>query len=248
MDRSYSTPGDVSNASSEDVARALNRVLRRIEGTTQFIYQAEFEYANGRKEPLIMVGALRGAWREYIRRHASSSGFAAGACEVHRDDSGKLILELKAHRGKGTNRSHERSLNSGPLRRAGAEARFVPASTASSGTVPSSNATEMTADALSEADQGDGGVDSRLEVNQDEQDIGALGKSILERFSAFKKDPTMEQLTELMSRIDQFRELRASGAETEANVLQQIEQIARLLENKGRAFVEQKGGGSKEPE
>jgi hypothetical protein len=63
MDKSYSTPRDVGNASIDDVVRALNRVLRSVEGSTNFIYQSEFEYANGRKAPLLMVGALRGPWR-----------------------------------------------------------------------------------------------------------------------------------------------------------------------------------------
>ncbi len=233
MDKIYSSPGDVGNASAEDVARALNRVLRRIEGKTQFIYQAGFGFANGRKGPLLMVGALRGAWREYIRRHASSPEFAAGECEVRKDDSGKLILEHRATRGKGTNPSHERTLNSGPLRRMGAEARFVTASAAGAPAAPIVAETS----AIEGADKS---TDAIPEEDHRNADIDALGKSILVRFGEFKSGPTMDILSDLTSQILQFNALRDSGVATETQITQQIEKIAKLVETKGRAYVDQK--------
>ena len=233
VDKTYSTPSDVAKASQEDVARLLGRVLRTVSGTTQFIYEADFGFANGRKGPLLMVGALRGAWREYIRRNAASPRFAAGECEVKKDDSGKLVIELRANRGKGTNASHVRALNAGPLRRLGAEARFV-----------------TTATVTGSADKADADVAGETpapvaapEADQGEADLGTLGQSILKQFAGFKTAPTMEVLTELTGKISRFNELRASGAEPDPKAAQQIGQIAKLLETKGRAYVAQKGGG-----
>ncbi|MDX1512109.1 MAG: hypothetical protein R3174_00055 [Gammaproteobacteria bacterium] len=239
MDKSYSTPGDVAKASQEDVARLLGRVLRTVSGTTQFIYEADFGFANGRKGPLLMVGALRGAWREYIRRNAASPRFAAGECEVKKDDSGKLIIELRASRGKGTNASHARALNAGPLRRLGAQARFVTEATASEPVPAAEPADVPEADAAGETPA----PVAAPEADQGEADIGALGQSILKQFAGFKTAPTMEVLTELTGKISRFNELRASGAEPDPKAAQQIGQIANLLDTKGRAYVAQKGGG-----
>lgn len=227
MDKSYSTPKDVGNASIDDVVRALNRVLRTVEGTTNFIYQSEFEYANGRKAPLLMVGALRGPWREYVRRHASSPGFAAGECEAKKDADGKIRLALKADRGRGTGPSHARTLNAGPLRRIGVEARFV---SVLAGGEP--------AKADSESGSGSGAATPAKEPAA--ADAGALGKAILEGFAGFKARPTMESLAALREQIARFRELGKSGTRLE----QQIEQIGKLLAAKGRAFVQRKGGGA----
>ena len=227
MDKSYSTPRDVGNASIDDVVRALNRVLRSVEGSTNFIYQSEFEYANGRKAPLLMVGALRGPWREYVRRHANSPGFAAGECEARKDAGGKIQLDLNANRGKGTGPSHARILNAGPLRRIGVEARFV-------GVLAGGGA------AAADSESGSGPAAATAAGEPAAADAEALGKAILDGFAGFKARPTMESLGALTEQIARFRELAPSGTRLE----QQVGQIGKVLETKGRAFVRSKGGDS----
>jgi len=237
MDRTYSSPRDVGNATPDDVTRTLSRVLRRVEGRAQFVYQAEFEYANGRKAPLLMVGALRGPWREFVRRNAGAAGFAAGECEVHRDEEGRLQVRLHATRGRGAGPSHERAINAGPMRRAGGSARFVE----SLGEAPAAAASTGSGTAGSEPAAGGGDAAGAGAEIDPKAEVAAINR----QFAEFKAGPTAEKLEALEAAIARWRELGGSfpdGA-VDAKDAQRVEAMAKLVAEKGRAYVERKGGG-----
>lgn len=216
MDRTFGAPRDVSHATPDDVARALDRVLRTLARPARFIYAAEYEFQNKRRGPLLMIGELRGPWREYVRRNASSPRFAAGTCTVRRDEDGRMVLELAAERGRATGSAHERAINAGPMRRIG-QARFVESAAApgaeregTAGTVPQA---APATPAPSAAD-------------------------ILTRFATFKAGPSAEGLEQLLTDIDAWRAERAAdpGAAPEPKAAQ-IEKLGALLAQKGRAYL-----------
>lgn len=231
MDRTFGSPRDIANATPDDVARALNRVLRTLERPARFIYEAEYEFQNKRRAPLLMIGELRGPWREYVRRNASSPRFSAGTCTVRRDEDGRIVLELAPEHGRASSAAHARAINAGPMRRIGGEARFVapgatPAATGDDATGAEPKAAPTIAPApASQASPAPEAAD------------------ILTRFAAFKAGPTPEALDQLMADIEAWRAQRASdpGAAPDPAAAQ-IDKLGALLAQKGRAYLAAKSG------
>jgi hypothetical protein len=222
MDRTFGSPRDVSNATPDDVARTLDRVLRTLARPARFIYAAEYEFQNKRRGPLLMIGELRGPWREYVRRNASSPRFAAGTCTVSRDEDGRILLELAAERGRATGSAHERAINTGPMRRIGGQARFV-ASAAAPGADPEATAGSAAAGAPAAP--------------------APAAAAILARFAAFKAGPTAEGLEQLLSDIDAWRAERAAAPDAAPEpAAAQIEKLGALLAQKGPAYLAAKSG------
>ena len=222
MDRQYPTPRDVSNASPEQLQRSLRRVLASLDAPTEFLYESEFAYANGRKGPLLMVGALRGAWRDHIRRNAASPRFCAGTCSPHRADDGRVTLDLVAARGRARGAAHQRTMNLSIMRGIG-EVRFVDADTAPTAATeaaPTARPAEAPAAAPSEAPPS-----------------AVTAAAILSGFADFKTKPTLDKLAALAATIESWR--AAGAGEGDAG---QIDKIATLLRDKGRAYVASKGG------
>jgi hypothetical protein len=227
MDRTFGAPRDVSNATPDDVARALDRVLRTLARPARFIYAAEYEFQNKRRGPLLMIGELRGPWREYVRRNASSPRFAAGTCTVRRDEDGRIVLELAAERGRATGSAHERAINAGPMRRIG-QARFVEAAATPAAEPEETAGTAPQAAAAARAPQAA---------------PAPAAADILARFAAFKAGPTAEGLEQLLADIDAWRAARTAdpGAAPEPAAAQ-IEKLGALLAQKGRAYLAAKSG------
>lgn len=217
MDRQFSTPRALAGSSPEEIQRALRRVLSGLQDATEFLYEAEFAFANGRKAPVLMVGALRGAWRDYIRRNAAAAGFCAGACHPRRGDDGRLVLELVPVRGRARGGSHSRTINLSLIRGLG-EVRFVDAATDASAAAPP----PASAAAQSAPPPGDAAPDA---------------DALLAAFAAFKAAPTASRLDALLAGIAAWR-AAGGGGEKAA----QIEKIAALLADKGRAYVAAKSG------
>lgn len=230
MDRTFGSPRDVANASPDDVARALNRVLRTLERPARFIYEADYEFQNKRRAPLLMIGELRGPWREYVRRNASSPRFSAGTCTVRRDEAGRMVLELAPERGRASSAAHARAINAGPMRRIGGEVRFV-----APGASPAAD--EDTASA--EPDAARAGTSPAAAPTAP----APAAADILTRFAAFKAGPTAEALEQLMADIETWRAHRAMdpGASPDPAAAQ-IEKLGALLAQKGRAYLAAKSG------
>ena len=229
MDRTYHSPRDVSSASQEDVARALARAIRGLSGRRQFIYHGDFAYAGGRRGPLLMIGALRGAWREHVRRNASATGFASGECEIVDEQGERVLLLARAH-GRGIGVAAVSTLNSRLMRGTGVSARFVehlgetpaPATTTPAAAGTPSVPQPPTAPTTSEG-----------------TDPGALLKTILAAFADFKSAPTMAKLDALSARVAAWQALGEAAA-GDARAAGQVAAIDRLLREKGRAYVASK--------
>lgn len=215
MDKQYGSPREVANATFDDLLKALRRVLRNLDGSAEFLYQAEFEYANGRKAPLLMIGGLRGAWRDYMRRNAASTRFASGTCQVLHED-GRALLELRRERGRGGGAAHTRIINNEVLRKLGASARFIETTVAPA--APSAAPRDAKAGTSPVADAG----------------------TILADFNTFKAAPTMERLEALVAAVEAWK-AAAPGAPPDPRA-PQIEKLATLLAEKGRAYVQAKRG------
>ena len=214
MDRQFSSPRLVASSSPEETQRALRRVVRGLTGPVEFVYEAEFEFANGRKAPLLMVGALRGAWRDHIRRNAASPGFCAGACHPRRGKDGRLVLELVPARGRARGGAHARAINLSLMRGIG-EVTFVDSPSAATGTASTETEKRETAAGAARAPDAD---------------------ALLADFADFKAAPTLVKLSALQAGIEAWRAAGSGG-----NAVQ-VEKVATLLAEKGRAYVAAKRG------
>lgn len=232
MDRTFGSPRDVSNATPDDVTRALDRVLRTLARPARFIYAAEYEFQNKRRGPLLMIGELRGPWREYVRRNASSPRFAAGTCTVRRDEGGRMVVELVAERGRATGSAHERAINAGPMRRIG-QARFVEAPVTPAAEIENTAGTAGATLAAPDAPAPEAAPAAPSPAAAD----------ILARFAAFKAGPTAEGLEQLLADIDAWRAERAADRSAAPEpAAAQIEKLGALLAQKGRAYLAAKSG------
>lgn len=225
MDRTYNSPRDVSSASQEDVARSLGRVIRGLSSRVNFIYHSDYAYAGGRRGPLLMIGALRGQWREHVRRNASATGYASGECELVEEDGGRVLL-LAKDRGRGIGVAAISTLNSRLMRGTGATARFV-----DSPGVAAPRSTAAPAPAV--------GGDARTATATAESDPVALLKTLLAGFAAFKAAPTLDKLDALAARVQAWQALDGSVTDGVKGG-GQVVAIDRLLREKGRAYVASK--------
>jgi hypothetical protein len=247
MDRTFGSPRDVSNASPDDLARALNRVVRSLERPARYIYEAEYEYQNKRRAPLLMIGELRGPWREYVRRNAGSPRFSAGTCTVRRDEGGRVVLELAPERGRASGAAHARAVNAGLMRRVGGEVVFVAA------VATADAATDGAAD-TAQTDAGSTTLAAPASTPRPVPDATPdtptapaaripEAADILARFNAFKAAPTAALLEQLSADIEGWRARRAAdpGAAPDPAAVQ-IEKLRTLLAQKGQAYVAAKSG------
>ena len=239
MDRTYSSPRSAANATAEDVARALHRVVRAGPRRANFIFKTDFEYSGGRRGPLLMIGALRGEWREYVRRNAGASTFAAGECMIRAAD-GRAELCLKSERGRGGNSINARLLNAGLLRGTGTSVRFVdelPASSEGKAAAVGANAEKPVSPEASSTTTTPAAMRPPPVAGSDDgvQRVAA----ILRAFKDFRDAPTAAKLEALQADIARWKDLAATlpPESMQAKGAQQVAAIARLLDEKGRAYV-----------
>lgn len=248
MDRQFSNPRALADSSPEEVQRALRRVLVGLQSATEFLYEAQFRFANGRTAPVFLVGALRGSWREYMRRNAAAAGFCAGECHPRRGDDGRLVLELMPVRGRARGGANTRTINLNLMRGLG-EVRFVEVASDGVGGSPGA-ASAQPAEASAAAQPPVASAGGSAAASPAAARLAAAGQgtgpltesavdsaALLAAFADFKATPTTPKLDALQAGIVAWR-AAGGGGDNAA----QLEKIASLLAEKGRAYVAAKAG------
>ncbi len=232
MHKDFKTPQDLYRASSEQVERCLARLLRQGFESRPFLYRVQFQYQGGRKAPLLYIGTLNRAWRDYINENARANDLATGTCETGRGATGRLLIELNVTGGRGKRDACLAELNR-TLRYLNAEVRFADAAK------PASNATPPQPGDLSP----DAAETAALAPQPPALDLNAELKAIRDDFEAFKRDATSDALKGLTARVGTWQAALESQPElTATKGARFVEQLKRLLAEKGASFVAKRRG------
>lgn len=110
MDREYRTPESAARAGSERVHQTLSTILRRGFDDRPFLLRLQFDFA-GRAAPVLFIGTINRAWRDYINSNARANDLVAGNCSTGRGDTGRILIKLRPERGRGVSASNLLNLN-----------------------------------------------------------------------------------------------------------------------------------------
>ena len=94
MDRDFRNPEDVARATAEQVRQSLAKILRRGVSAKSFCMRLKFEFSGGRAEPVLFIGNLNRAWRDYINANARALDMIVGTCSTGRGDTGRTQIRL----------------------------------------------------------------------------------------------------------------------------------------------------------
>jgi hypothetical protein len=253
MDRDFRNPEDVARTASEQVLQSLAKILRRGVEDKSFFMRARFEFSGGRSEPVLFIGTLNRAWRDYINGNARANDMIIGSCSTGRGETGRTLIHLTVERGRGDSDSNLFTLNR-VLRDINAEAVFAGAS--ATGSAGDKHAGRVRPE-LAPASAPDSVLQIQSEQRPDDQsepgtdvvaadgalDLEAEAERLKQLFAAFKAAPTTEKLDELKRLVDAWNEaanddpLMLISQESEL-----VEKLGKLLDSKGAQFVAQRSG------
>jgi len=247
MDRDFRNPEDVARATAEQVRQSLAKILRRGVSAKSFCMRLKFEFSGGRAEPVLFIGNLNRAWRDYINANARALDMIVGTCSTGRGDTGRTQIRLQVERGRGVSDSTLASLNR-VLREINAEAVFAAGDDAARPTSPAPSSrivlpTPATKDADAQALSAGQPAAGAASGDDEPLDLEAEAQRLKELFAAFKAAPSLEKLEELMQLIAAWEE---AAKDDQLMLISQesefVEKLRKLLEAKGAQFVEQRSG------